>query len=50
MADCEGIELPIGIIGALPIGSCYKSLGVLEAGGFQCEDVKLRKHTSSVYG
>ena len=42
VADCEGIELPTGIIRALPIGSCYKYLGVLEAGGFQCEDVKCK--------
>jgi len=42
VADCEGIELPSGIIRALPIGSSYKYLGVLEAEGFQCEDAKFK--------
>jgi len=42
VADCEGIDLPIGIIRALPIGSCCKYLGVVEAGEFQCKDVKYR--------
>ena len=42
VADCEGIELLTGIIRALPIGSCYRYLGILEAGGFQCEDVKCK--------
>jgi len=42
MADCEGIDLPNEIIRALPIGSGYKYLGVLEAGGFQCMNVKNR--------
>ena len=40
VAYCKGIELPTGIIRALPIGSCHKFLGALEAGGFQCEDTK----------
>jgi len=33
--DSEGIELPTGTIQALPIGSCYKYLGVLEAECFR---------------
>jgi len=32
---CDGIDLPIGSIKSLPIDSSYKSLGVLEAGGFR---------------
>jgi len=42
VAECTDIELPKGIIEALPISSAYKYLGILEAGQFQHHDVKSR--------
>jgi len=38
--ESEGIVLPTGTIKALPIGSTYKYLGVLEAEEFQHNEVK----------
>jgi len=42
VVNCEGSELPTGIIRTLPIDSAYKYLTVLEAGGFKCAEVKSR--------
>ena len=40
VVESEGIVLPTGTIKALPIGSSYKYLGVLEAKGFKHDEVK----------
>ena len=42
VVGCDGVDLPTGHIRSLSVGSSYKYLGVLEAGDFQCGEVKSR--------